>query len=197
METEVQTEMGNALTQILEKRWSPRAFSDERIPRETLKEIFNTGKQVASSYNEQPWSVMLTEKDSVAYEKLYKTLIEFNQSWVETAPYLGVVLSKKHFSDQDKENKHCFYDTGAFMAVATLRATTLDIFIHQMAGFSPGAVKTSFKIPDDYEAITMFALGKIGEVNQLPKDLQEKEDPYSERKKADEFLFFDHWGEAL
>lgn len=197
METVVESDTGNALMRILNKRWSPRAFSDEKISKETLKEIFNAGKQVASSYNEQPWSVILTEKGSVAHEKLFKTLIEFNQSWVETAPYLGVVLSKKHFSDQDKENRHCFYDSGAFMAVATLRATTLDIFIHQMAGFSPGAVKTSFKIPDDYEAITMFALGKIGELEQLPKDLQEKEDPHSERQKAQDFLFFEEWDKAL
>ncbi len=183
--------------EILDKRWSPRAFSDEPISEENILKIFDAGKQVASSYNEQPWAVILAKKNTQAYKKLYESLIDFNQSWVETAPYLGVVLAKQHFGDQDRENRHCFYDSGAFMAVSTLRATTLDIFVHQMAGFSPETVAENFDIPEDYKAITMFVFGKIGDTEQLPEKLQERESPESDRKKSDEFLFLDEWGKAF
>ena len=37
------------------ERWSPRAFSGEDIPVETLMTLFEAARWAPSSYNSQPW----------------------------------------------------------------------------------------------------------------------------------------------
>lgn len=186
------------LWQLLEKRWSPRGFADHKIDQEVIASIFEAGQQAASSFNEQPWSVILTSRGSTGgYDRLFACLDEFNQSWVHFAPYLGVVVTKKHFSGNNKKNRHCEYDSGAFMALASLYAATQDVFIHQMAGFSPEKVKENFDLPEDHEPITMFVLGLLGDKEELPASLRKKEDPHSERKEVSEVLFENEWGKPF
>lgn len=182
------------LLELLESRWSPRSFSDEKIPTETIVKVFDAGRTIMSSFNEQPWRVIFASKDDAHYEKLFDCLGEFNQKWVKTAPCLGVVLGKKHFTKKDKPNRHRFYDSGAFMAVSTLRATSLDLFVHQMAGFSPEKVTEKLKVPEEFEPLTMFVMGNIAPPEQLPEDLQKQEHKKSDRKDVDDFLFGNQWG---
>lgn len=182
------------LLDLLDRRWSPRSFSDEKIPTETIVKIFEAGRTMMSSFNEQPWRVIFASKDDAHYDKLFDCLGEFNQQWVKTAPCLGVVLGKKHFSKKDKPNRHRFYDSGAFMAAATLRATSLDLFVHQMAGFSPDKVTENMNVPEEFEPLTMFVIGKKAAPEQLPEDLQKQERKKSDRNEVDDFLFGDQWG---
>lgn len=194
-ETQIaESELENSLLHLLQKRWSPRGFSDEPLSSETINRIFDAGRQVPSSYNEQPWRFVITDKGSEGYVRLFQCLTELNKKWVHTAPHLGVVLGKKYFSHKDKENPHRFYDCGAFMAIASLRAATLNIYIHQMAGFSTDQLEECFDFPDDFVPITMFVIGKLGDADQLPQQLQDKENPHSDRNSVFTFLFSDKWG---
>jgi len=182
------------LLELLESRWSPRSFSDEKIPIDTIVKIFDAGRTIMSSFNEQPWRVILASKGEVHYHKLYDCLVEFNQKWVKTAPYLGVVLAKKRFTKKDKPNRHRFYDSGAFMAISTLRAISLDLFVHQMAGFSTEKAIENLNVPADFEPVTMFVIGKKATPEQLPEDLRKQERKRSNRNQVDDFLFGDRWG---
>ncbi len=182
------------LLELLERRWSPRSFSDETIPTETIVKIFDAGRTIMSSYNEQPWRVIFASKDDAHYDKLFDCLGEFNQQWVKTAPCLGVVLGKKHFTQNEKQNRHRFYDSGAFMAASTLRATSLDLFVHQMAGFSPEEVTEKLNVPEEFEPLTMFVIGKKATSEQLPEDLQKQENKKSDRNEVNDFLFGHQWG---
>lgn len=182
------------LLDLLERRWSPRSFSDEKIPTETIVKIFDAGRTTMSSFNEQPWRVIFASKDDAHYDKLFDCLGEFNQQWVKTAPCLGVVLGKKHFTKNEKPNRHRFYDSGAFMAMSTLRATSLDLFVHQMAGFSTEKVMENLNVPEEFEPLTMFVMGKKAAPEQLPEDLQKQERKKSSRNEVDDFLFGQKWG---
>jgi nitroreductase len=188
------SEKEKSLLELLERRWSPRSFSDEKIPPETIVKIFDAGRTIMSSFNEQPWRVILASKDDAHYDKLFDCLVEFNQKWVKTAPCLGVVLGKKHFSKNEKLNRHRFYDSGAFMAASTLRATSLDLFVHQMAGFTPEKVTENLNVPEEFEPPTMFVIGKKAAPEQLPEDLQKQERKKTDRNEVDDFLFGAKWG---
>lgn len=93
----------DSLSKLLSKRWSPRQFDDQQISKKTIFQIFDAGKTSMSCFNEQPWRVILASKDDPHYNKLFECLTSGNQQWVQTAPFLGVVLVKKHFSKKDKE----------------------------------------------------------------------------------------------
>ena len=186
---------GESLLNLLNIRWSPRAFSNEKISRDTIVQLFDAGRRSMSCYNEQPWRVIFATKEDEHYQKLFDCLGEFNQQWVHTAPCLGLVLTKVHFTNLEKENRHRFYDAGAFMAYTVLRATSMDLYVHQMAGFSAKKAQENFQIPKEYEPATMFVIGKLGEKAQLPEDLRMKENPSSPRKPIKEFLFGANWGQ--
>jgi hypothetical protein len=81
------------------------------------------------------------------------------------------------------------------MAIATLRALAREIYIHQMAGFSPEKVKSNFNLPDGYEPASMFVFGHLGDPAKLPEDLADQEDPQSEREDVNTFLFGKQWGQ--
>lgn len=180
---------------LLEKRWSPRAFNGEQIDRSLVNAIFDSSKHAASSFNEQPWRILLAENERESYQKLFGAMSESNQSWAQSAPLLGVVISKRNFSKTGEENKHSDYDCGAFMALASIRAVELGLYIHQMAGFEPNLVRNSFNISEEFEPITMFAMGEIGELEEIPKKFWDQEKDTSPRKGLNEFLFWEKWNE--
>ncbi|RDH48758.1 nitroreductase, partial [Mastigocladus laminosus WC112] len=41
--------------QLLQKRWSPLAFSQQPVEKEKLCSLLEAARWAASSYNEQPW----------------------------------------------------------------------------------------------------------------------------------------------
>ena len=45
--------------EAIEKRWSPRAFSDEQVDRKIVKELFKLGGKAPSAFNEQPWTYLV------------------------------------------------------------------------------------------------------------------------------------------
>ena len=186
-----------SLDQLLEDRWSRRSFSEQKIEGEKIYAIFNAGRQIASSFNEQPWHIILASKEDDSYPALFDALEEFNQKWCKMAPYIGVAVAKTYFDKNKKDNRHCFHDTGAFLAVSSLKAIELGIYIHEMAGFDSEKIKSSFDLPEKYEPITMFAMGKPGKKEKLPDDLLKKESPESDRKEVNDFLFGNDWEEPF
>jgi hypothetical protein len=81
------------------------------------------------------------------------------------------------------------------MALASLRAIELGLFIHQMAGFDPQHVRNSFAIGEEFQPITLIAMGEIGDLGEIPMEFWEREKDSSSRKDLDNFLFWEGWDE--
>ena len=69
-----------------------------------------------------------------------------------------------------------------------LQAEMQGLYTHAMAGIEYEKAKELLKIPEDYEVLAMFAVGKMGSKDSLPQDLKDKEAP-SQRKPVSEFTF--------
>ena len=57
-----------------------------------------------------------------------------------------------------------------------------------MEGFDYEKAKKACNIPDGYTVEAMIAVGKPGKISDLPKELQEREEP-SDRKPISELIF--------
>lgn len=185
------------VSESIEKRWSPRAFKDQAIPKEKIKSLLNAARKAPSSFNEQPWRVVLGIKGENSHEKVSVALNEFNRKWADAAPLLMLCFAKKTFSRNGNPNRHCWHDVGAFSSYFSLRAMEEGIYVHQMAGILPNKVNETFDIPEDYELVTAVAVGYPGDPDQLPKDLREGESPESPRKELSEIAFSEEWGRAF
>jgi nitroreductase len=182
--------------ELVRNRWSPRAFSDEPVPHDVLRSLFEAARWAPSSFNEQPWAfIVATKDDKETYERVLSTLGESNQVWAKQAPVLGIAISKLAFAASGRPNRNAFYDTGAAVAGLTIEATARGLFVHQMAGFDPHKAIEHFQIPDGWEPIAAFAIGFPGDPQSLPEKLREREVGARSRKPLANFVMSGLWGQ--
>ncbi len=161
-------------------RWSPRAFSPEPIDEETLMSLFEAARWAASSYNEQPWRFLLARSESDR-AKFLEFLIPMNQEWAKHAPVLVLTASKKTFSMNGQPNSVNQFDAGTASGYLTLQASKLGLISHGMAGFDRDRARTVLNVPDDFDLLAVFAIGKHGDKSILPPAMQEREIPSGRR----------------
>ncbi len=179
--------------EFIAKRWSGRSYSDKPVSSDTLKSLFEAARWAPSSYNEQPWRFIVTEKGTEAHDRLFSTLIKFNQSWVIQAPVLVLVIAKTHFSHNQSRNHHYMHDVGLAMGNLLMQATALNLNVHIMAGFNSQETENLFKLPSGFEAITIFTIGYRGNPDALDDDLKQREIAPGVRKLQNDFVFYEEW----
>ncbi len=182
--------------ELLQKRWSPRAFSERLIDTELLNQLFEAARWAPSSYNEQPWRFIVARKDNEeAYDQLASVMNDFNQSWAMDAPVLVLALTKTTFDLDGRDNPHAGHDLGQAIAHLTFEATKNDLYVHQMAGILPEKARELYNISDDYNPMTMFAIGYKGQPESLNDKMKKQETSPRIRKDLDEIVFDGEWEE--
>jgi nitroreductase len=180
---------------LVRNRWSPRAFSDQPVPPDVLRSLFEAARWAPSSSNEQPWAFLVgTKQNPPAHEAVLSTLVEFNQAWARHAPVLVIAVSELAFARNSLPNRNAFYDTGSAVAYLSVEAIARGIFVHQMAGFDPRKAIELFQIPDGWEPISAFAIGFPGDPQSLPDPLRERELAPRSRKPLADFVMSGRWG---
>jgi nitroreductase len=183
--------------ELIQHRWSPRAFSGQPVPSDILRSLFEAARWAPSSNNEQPWAFLVsTTDDKENHAKMLSTLVEFNQGWAKHAPVLAIAVSEMAFAKTGKPNRNAFYDTGSALAHLSMEATSRDLFVHQMAGFDPHKVIELFEIPSGWEPIAAFTIGYPGDPETLPDALRQRELAPRERKPLDSFVMGGQWGKT-
>lgn len=182
----------NVLDVIL-RRWSPRSYADSTVTDAELEQIFSAGLWAASSFNEQPWRFVLGRKGDPVWTAIFDALVERNQGWARTAPILFASFAKKTFSKDGSSNRHAFHDVGAASGNMSLQATALGLHTHGMAGFDPDRLRDTIGVPDDFDAVACWALGRLGSPEVLPEMLRTIEVSPRSRKTIKEVVFGAHW----
>ena len=185
------------IKKYLDERWSPRAFEDKLIDNTVLKEIFKDAGRAPSANNEQPWRFFMGKAGSNTFDLIFSSLVEFNQVWCKTAPVLAIGIAKKTSTKSGDDNPHNKYDLGSAVAHLTMSAFANNVFVHQMAGFDINKCNALFNVPEDYETVVAFAIGYIGDKNQIPEKIAAMENGVSKRKELDEYLFENDWGKKI
>lgn len=75
-----------------------------------------------------------------------------------------------------------------------LEAINQGLHTHQMSGFDANKAVQLFNIPDDFQAVSVTALGYYGNVDNLPEDMAMMEAKPRERKDINEIVFSDKFG---
>ena len=82
------------LNEIIAKRWSSRAFSDQPVEAEKLRSVLEATRWAPSSRNEQPWAYLVATRDDLKqYDALSEVLMEANRAWAHKAPVLLLTVA--------------------------------------------------------------------------------------------------------
>jgi nitroreductase len=175
------------IDRLFVRRWSPRAMSGESITDHEMMTLFEAARWAPSTYNEQEWRFLYARRDTPQWQTFFDLLVEFNQSWCQRAALLSVILGHKVFQQNGKPNPVHLFDCGNAFENLALQGTIMGLVVHGMQGFDFEKARTALQIPDDYAVVMMFAVGRPGNPQDLPKPAQEREKP-SGRKPVREFV---------
>ncbi|MCL4831381.1 MAG: nitroreductase family protein [Caldilineaceae bacterium] len=182
---------------LLAERWSPRAFSGQPIPAHVLGSLLEAARWSPSSSNEQPWRfVLIRREDEDAHSRMVETLSGSNRLWAHRAPLLIVGVAAKLRSRNGTPNAHAWYDLGQSVAHLSVQASAAGLHVHQMGGFDREKARIVLEISNNFEPAVTIAVGYLGDMNDLPDDLQTREANPRSRRPLQETVFDGKWGEA-
>lgn len=173
---EKSAEFESTVMDVIKERRSRRAYEDRPVEPEKIESLFEAARWAPSSVNEQPWMyVYATKGQPELWRKIFDALNEGNKVWAKNAPLLIVSLVRKRFLRNDLLNHSAHYDVGAANAFLSLQATVLGLNVHQLGGFHAGTLVENLSVPEDFDPVTVIAVGYPGEPDILPDHLKARE----------------------
>lgn len=178
------------LLEIIRERWSPYAFSSAPVEEFKLKAMFEAASCAPSCNNEQPWMfVYTTRADVEVFNDYVGFLDDGNKIWASQSYALAISMARSKFTFSGKPNRFAFYDTGMAVSNFLLQGVALDVYVHQMGGYSVSMVKKYFNLTDDIQPVAMMAIGYLGDGSALTPELLKKDEFRRPRKSISEFVF--------
>jgi nitroreductase len=173
-------------------RWSPRAFTNETMPEADLLKMLEAARWAPSSFNHQPWRFVYALRGSEHWDRFLSLLIEFNQGWVKSTAALLFVISRTHSGKLGSAEQKAIYshsfDAGTAWGFLALQAHLSGYEAHGMTGVHFDKATEVLDIPDGFRVEAAVAIGKVGDKNQLPDSLRQREVP-SQRKPLSDIAF--------
>jgi len=178
------------ILEIIQERWSPYGFSSNPVEDFKIKAMLEAAGRAPSCNNDQPWVfVYTTREDKKVFNDYLSFMAEGNRVWAKNAYAIIIGLARTKFSFNGKPNRYAFYDTGMAVSNMLLQALALDIYVHQMAGYSIEKVNEYLKLNDDIEPVAMMAVGYLGDGLDLSPELQKRDETRRTRKAVKEIAF--------
>jgi nitroreductase len=178
------------LLEIIKERWSPYSFSSAPVEEFKIKAMLEAAGRAPSCNNEQPWIfVFTTQQNDAVFNDYLGFMADSNRVWASSAFAICISFARTKFSYNGKPNRYAFHDTGMAVTNLLLQALAMDIYVHQMGGFSVEKVKEYFKLGDDMEPVAMMAVGYLGEGLSLSPELLKRDETRRPRKSVNDYSF--------
>ena len=182
--------------EFLKQRYSPRAFTAQPVEDDKLLSLMEAARWAPSGGNKQPWAfIVVPQSDALNHPRLIGALSGANPTWAQNAPVLVVAVAT--LNPPPDTNRYAFYNLGLAVAQLTVQATALGLYVRQMGGFDHEKAHQALDIPDDHEPAVVLAIGYLGNVDDLPDELRQRELSARARKPLTEFVYGGRWGEPL
>ena len=159
---------------VLAERWSTRIFDAETpIDEAALASALEAARWAPSANNTQPWRFVVARRGTTEHAQIVAALMGFNQAWAADAAALVVFAASA--SLDGKPLPWAAYDTGQAAAHFTVQAHASGLYTHQMGGFDRSAIGTAFGFGENLAAVTVMAVGALGDTAAAPEALRERE----------------------
>jgi nitroreductase len=160
-------------------RWSPRAFTGERLDHADIMRVFEAARWAPSSNNAQPWCFAYALHGTPEFDRFLAPLNPRNQLWAQHASALIYLIARTHHMTEDGAVPlpAAVFDCGAAWAHAALQAHLMGLSTHGIGGFDHAKATIALNIPAYHQIQIAFALGRRGDKSILPEDLQAREVP--------------------
>lgn len=185
---------------VIANRWSPRAFNGNKtVSRADIVSLLEAARWAPSCFGDEPWRFIVWDKnkDAASWESALDCIVPGNQAWAKDAPVFVLVCADTLFSHNQKPNRWGGYDTGAAAVSLSLQATSLGLITHQMGGFDGDKARAAFTIPEQFQMMSMIAVGYAADANNLSEELKEREQAPRKRHALGELFYDGVWNQPI
>ncbi|MFM6973848.1 MAG: nitroreductase family protein [Agromyces sp.] len=177
------------ISPVLAERWSPRAYDSARaVPAELITAALEAARWAPSANNSQPWRFIVGTRGTEAFDKIRAGLLSFNQAWTERAGALVANIVDTQLGEGHSAT-WLDYDLGQAVAFLVAQANRDGLHARQMGGVDGEAILNAFGLDTSrYRVMTVVALGYLGDAEELPEPLRERELAPRQRKALDEIV---------
>ncbi|GGM99027.1 nitroreductase [Lentzea pudingi] len=183
------------MNELISQRRSPRAFdADATVSDDELRTLLEAARWAPSHGNTQPARFITGHRNSTTFDAIFETLTRGNKTWAFRASVLliGCVVT----TDDRGDIPNVEFGLGLAMENIALQAVDLGLIAHMMGGFDKEAAHKTFAMPDNARPLVAMALGRQGELSDLPEDLQAREQRERKRLPLSDTVFTGTWGES-
>ncbi|TWF94349.1 nitroreductase family protein [Saccharopolyspora dendranthemae] len=179
---------------LLAERWSPRALDPAAtIGDAQFTALFEAARWAPSWGNTQPARFIAARRGEPAFDRIHGTLSRGNKGWAGDAAALAIGVAQS-VNEEGEPMPYGEYGLGLAAQNLVLQAVAEGFHAHQMAGFDRAAARVEFAIPDDFEPLVAIAIGDLGNLDDMPERLVEKELRPRSRKPLSDLVFTESWG---
>lgn len=177
---------------VFVERWSRRSISNEPLPPDVVRSLFEAARWAPSASNSQPWLFVYASQPG-ALARVRELIRPSNQRWALRAPLLVFVFARKFDAETRQPLRTGAFDTGAAWFSLALQGFKLGLVTHAMGGIHHDKTFDVLGVPEDeFESMAAVAVGYPAARDALPEDLANRETP-SQRKPQHEFVFHDRY----
>ena len=162
------------LHDTLAARWRPRSFAaDHVVSEDDLTALGEAARWAPSASNLQPSHFIVGARGTKTFEKIFATLMDFNTAWTPRASLLIAAVAE---TERDgKKLRWAEYDLGQAVAHLSVEAESRGLNVRQMGGFDPAALRAAFDLAPELEPVTILAVGKYLDADDLPQGIRERD----------------------
>jgi nitroreductase len=176
-------------------RWSPRMFDgDAQLTAEQLTAVLEAARWAATWGHRQPVRFLVGLRGDETFGKISE-LLKRGNSYAKAAGALVVVCADE--GEDERTARYAAVDTGASIAQLTIEAVSRGLIAHPMAGFNAEGAREVFGIPEGVRAIAVVAVGSLGDYDNAPPEIVERDAQGRHRLPLHEVAFAGSWGRPL
>jgi len=179
----------------LAARWSPRLFDVDAVLRaDDLVAVLEAARWAATWGHRQPVRFLVGLRGDETNTKIGE-LLKRGNSYAKAAGALVMICVDE--GEDERTARYAAVDAGAAIAQLTVEAVSRGLIAHPMAGFNSDGAHEAFGIPDGVRPIAVVAVGSLGDYDNAPPEIVERDAKGRDRLPLEEVAYVGRWGQPL
>ncbi len=164
---------------------------DVVLASDDLVAVLEAARWAATWGHRQPVRFLVGRRGDETFTTISE-LLKRGNSYARAAGALVMVCVDE--GDDERTARYAAVDAGAAIAQLTVEAVSRGLIAHPMAGFNADGAGEAFGIPAGVRPIAVVALGSLGDYDNAPPDVVERDAQGRQRLPLDEVAFSGRWG---
>ena len=165
-----------------------------QLTTEQLTAVLEAARWAATWGHRQPVRFLVGLRGDETFAAISE-LLKRGNSYAKAAGALVLVCADE--GEDERTARYAAVDSGAAIAQLTIEAVSRGLSAHPMAGFNADGAREVFGIPEDVRPIAVVAVGSLGDYDNAPPEIVERDAQGRGRLSLAEVAFAGSWGVPL